>query len=46
MQKGDKINAFTGANEAIGTVVLNFDDAIMLENVLSDYSEYFKVIVE
>lgn len=44
--KGEKINAFTGANEAIGTVVLNFDDAIMLENVLSDYSEYFKVIVE
>ena len=46
VQKGEKINAFTGANEAIGTVVLNFDDAIMLENVLSDYSEYFKVIVE
>ena len=46
VQKGEKINAFTGANEAIGTVVLNFDDATMLENVLSDYSEYFKVIVE
>ena len=44
--KGEKINAFTGANEAIGTVVLNFDDSTMLENVLSDYSEYFKVIVE
>lgn len=44
--KGEKINAFTGANEAIGTVVLNFDDATMLENVLSDYSEYFKVVVE
>lgn len=46
VQKGDKINAFTGANEAIGTVVLNFDDVEKLEEVLSDYSKYFKVIVE
>ena len=44
--KGEKINAFTGANEAIGTVVLNFDDSERLEEVLSDYSQYFNVVVE
>jgi carbamoylphosphate synthase large subunit len=46
VQKGEKINAFTGANEAIGTVVLNFDDSERLEEVLSDYSQYFNVVVE
>lgn len=46
VQKGDQVNAFTGANEAIGNIVLKFDDAEKLENVLSNYSHYFKVIVE
>lgn len=46
VQKGDMINAFTGANEAIGTIVLKFNDAEMLDSVLSKYSQYFKVDIE
>lgn len=46
VQKGDKINAFTGANEAIGTIILKFNDDEILENVLSKHSQYFKVIIE
>ena len=46
VEKGVQINAFTGANEAIGTVILNFDDAQTLDQVLSDYSNYFEVMVD
>lgn len=44
--KGDHVNAFTGANEAIGTLVLKFDSSAALEEVLSDYQAYINVIVE
>lgn len=46
VKKGDKINAFTGANEAIGTIVLKFDNAEKLDNVLSKYAQHFKVNIE
>ena len=46
VKQGDKINAFTGANEAIGTMILNFDDSDKLDNVQSKHSQYFKVILD
>lgn len=46
VKKGDKINAFTGANEAIGTIILKFDDAEKLDSVLSKYAQYFNVVIE
>ena len=46
VKKDDKINAFTGANEAIGTVILKFDETEMLDNVLSKHSSFLKVILE
>ena len=45
-QKGDHVNGFTGANEAIGIIVLKFDDIDILESVISNYSQYIKVIIE
>jgi len=46
VKKGDKINAFTGANEAIGTLVLNFEKQTKLESIISNYTELIKVILE
>lgn len=46
VKEGDKVNAFTGANEAIGTIVLKFDNAEILDNVLSKYSEFVEVVIE
>ncbi|WP_310993581.1 ATP-grasp domain-containing protein [Aequorivita marina] len=46
IEEGDQVNAFTGANEAIGTLVLQFDSAEQLENIISEYSNYIEVIVE
>lgn len=45
VKEGDKIHAFNGANDAIGTIVLQFETTEKLEKVLSDYSRYFKVEV-
>lgn len=46
VKEGDKINAFTGANEAIGTIILKFDNAEKLDSVLSKYAQYFSVVTE
>ncbi len=43
---GDKVTAFNGANNAIGTLVLKFDSAEELEKVMDNQDEYFKIIVE
>lgn len=43
VKKGDLINGFTGANEAIGTLVLKFDDSEQLDAVLSDYMAYIQI---
>lgn len=45
VKKGDQVNAFNGANDAIGTVVLKFDSKQDMENILKDYTKYFKVLV-
>ena len=43
---GDKVEAFKGANNAIGTLVLKFETNEELEKVLSNQGKYFQVVVE
>lgn len=43
--KGDKVEGFEGANNAIGTLVLNFNSAEELEYAITHQREWLKVIV-
>lgn len=45
VKKGDKVNAFKGANDAIGTLVLKFENENVMEESISDISSWLKVIV-
>jgi len=45
VKEGDKVNAFTGANEAIGVLVLKFKDTMTLDSILADYTKYIKVLL-
>lgn len=45
LKEGDFVNAFTGANEAIGTLALQFENKHKLESVLSNYTKYVKVLI-
>ena len=44
--KGDKVEGFEGANNAIGTLVLNFNSAEELEHAITHQKEWLKVIVK
>ena len=46
VNKGDKVRDFSAANEAIGTLILRFDNEEALEKVMSDISSYVKIIVK
>ncbi len=46
VEKGDKVNSFNGANDAIGTLVLKFETKEELEKALSNQESWLKVIVE
>ena len=46
VNKGDTVEAFDGANKAIGTLVLKFESIEELENVFLNQNEYLKVVVE
>ena len=46
VQKGDSVEAFNGANNSIGTLVLKFDSEEELEVVLNEQKKWFEVIVE
>ena len=46
VKKGDMVEAFDGANKAIGTLVLKFDSNEELETVLQNQNAYFNVIVD
>lgn len=46
VEEGDNINAFSGANDAIGTIVLRFEDNNQLELMMSRYTNYIKVILK
>ena len=43
--KGDKVEGFEGANNAIGTLVLKFQTAEDLENVITNQRDWLKIIV-
>ena len=43
--RGDKVEAFSGGNKAIGTIVLNFDDEETMLWALSHQKEWLKVAV-
>lgn len=46
VNKGDRVNSFVGANDAIGTLVLKFDTAEQLEKALATQDSWLKVVVE
>ena len=45
VKQGDKVDGFEGANNAIGTLVLRFDDTDEMEKALANQSEWLRVIV-
>ena len=45
VKKGDMVNSFEGANDAIGTLVLKFQSAEELENAITNQREWLKVVV-
>ena len=46
IESGDKVGGFSGANEAIGSLIMRFDDADMLEKVLEDPAKYVRVVLK
>lgn len=44
--KGDKVESFEGANNAIGTLVLKFQTAEALERTITHQREWLKVVVK
>ena len=44
--KGDKVEGFEGANNAIGTLVLNFNSAEELEKAITNQRSWLKVVVK
>ena len=46
VSRGDKVNAFQGANDAIGTLVLRFEDKKEMEKAIIDIPSWLKVIVQ
>ena len=43
--KGEHVNSFEGANDAIGTLVLRFDEETAMVDAISNISSWLKVIV-
>ena len=46
VEKGDKVESFEGANNAIGTLVLKFDSAEELEKAITNQRNWLKVVVK
>lgn len=46
VEKGDKVESFEGANNAIGTLVLKFDTAEELEKAITNQRNWLKVVVK
>ena len=46
VKQGDRVEGFEGANNAIGTLVLRFEKAEVLEYVISNQNKCLKVLVE
>lgn len=46
IEEGTKVGGFSGANEAIGTIVLKFDNHKRMDEVLNNQENYIKVILK
>ena len=46
VEKGDKVESFEGANNAIGTLVLKFQTAEKLEKAITNQRDWLKVVVK
>lgn len=46
IKEDDQVGGFEAANEAIGTLVLNFDSQEKIEEVLSNQEKYVKVVLK
>lgn len=46
IKEGIKVGGFSGANEAIGTLVLKFDNDNQMENILANQDKYIRIIVK
>lgn len=46
VEKGDKVNVFEGANNAIGTLVLKFASADVMNEVMSHISDWLTVVLK
>ncbi len=46
VKPGDTVESFEGANNAIGTLVLRFQSAEVLENAITNQREWLKVVVK
>ena len=46
VEKGDKVESFEGANNAIGTLVLNFHTTEALETAITNQRDWLKVVVK
>ncbi len=46
IEKDTEVGGFSGANEAIGTLVLKFETEEQLENVINNQDEYIRVILK
>lgn len=46
VKPGDMVHGFEGANDAIGTLVLRFENADDLENAITNQGEWLKIIVK
>ena len=46
VKPGDMVHGFEGANDAIGTLVLRFDNADDLENAITNQGEWLKVVTK
>ena len=46
VEKGEKVNAFRGANDAIGTLVLKFENEDEMEQHITNQQSWLKVVVK
>ena len=45
VSKGEHVNLFEGANDAIGTIVLKFQSAVELEKTITNQSDWLRIVV-
>lgn len=46
VKPGDEVRAFNGANDAIGTIILRFDDAAIMEYYITHHREWLTVCLQ